>query len=376
MKPLQMAALLAAVSLSATLPGCTTLDTNRPTSIETAAKPAWSARAINSEMIVAVSPVRQSVQVVHSSVALLGAGIDAVVNARHKADILEALGDYDPGAVFEKKVETRLNEMRPGLVRVPPLQSTAGFHSERDAEKARRDGFARKGYDTLLDLKMTYGLFGYDGILVAKLEGRLILLPENKTLWKNDIVVSADPILASDRLSDPTNRMGPNLSSPRFTVEDNAIEKWTRDGGRLIRERFEVAVDGAVSAMLCDLGLADEASGHYYLGKLAMNRKKFKTADEHFRKSLAIDPTGVDAMNGRAVNMAHNKQKDDAIALAKSLTQSHPEYAPAWGNLAWFYAVDKKDPVAAKPFYEKAIALGMAPDKKLEKAINGKRGKN
>ena len=354
------------------LAGCATVGGDRPPTLASAKAPAWSARAVNDEIIVAVSSVRQSVQILSSSVALVGAGVDAVVNARLKRAVLDVLGDYDGGAVFEQKLDARLNAARPGLVRVASLQSTAGFNSERDAQAARRVALVRKGHDGLLDLEMTYGLFGYDGILVAKLDGSLTGLPDNNVLWRNSIVVSSEPILAGDKLSDPTKRLGPNLSSPRLTVEKDAIEKWTRDGGQTIRTRFESAADGAISAMLCDLGLADEPVGHYYLGKLAMNRKKFKLADEHFQKALAADPGYIDAINGRAVNMAHNKQLDDAISLGKKLVESAPDYAPGWFNLAWFYAIGKKDPAAAKPYYQKALELGMAPEKKLEKAIKAK----
>ncbi|MCX5769916.1 MAG: tetratricopeptide repeat protein [Candidatus Hydrogenedentes bacterium] len=354
------------------LAGCATVGRDRPPTLASAEAPAWSARTVNDEMIVAVSSVRQSVQILSSSVALVGAGVDAVVNARLKAAVLNVLGDYDAGALFDKKLEARLIESRPGLARVAPLQSTAGFNSERDAQASRRAALAKKGHDALLDLEMTYGLFGYEGTLVAKLDGNLTWLPDNNVLWRKSIVVSAEPILAGDKLSDPTKRLGPNLSSPRLTVEKDAVEQWTRDGGQTIRARFESAADGAISAMLVDLGLADESAGHYYLGKLAMNRKKFKLADEHFQKALAIDPGYIDALNGRAVNLAHNKQIDDAISLEKKLVESAPDYATGWLNLAWFYAIDKKDAAAAKPYYEKALELGAAPEKKLEKAINSK----
>ena len=182
-------------------------------------------------------------------------------------------------------------------------------------------------------------------------------------------VVSAESILASDKLSDPTKQFGPNLSSPRFTVEEDAISKWTGDGGKIIRARFEAAVDGAISALLCDLGLAEEAVGEYYLGKLAMNRKDFKRADAHFKKSVQLDPSFIEARNGCAVNLAHNKQLDDAIRMEQELTQSHPDYGPAYLNLAWFYAIGKKDPAAAKPLYEKALKLGMARENKIEKRM-------
>ena len=63
------------------------------------------------------------------------------------------------------------------------------------------------------------------------------------------------------------------------------------------------------------------------------------------------------------------KQVDDAIGIEKSLTDSNPEYAPAWFNLAYWYAAKNKDGASAQACYDKAIGLGMAKDSGIEKAI-------
>jgi tetratricopeptide (TPR) repeat protein len=152
-----------------------------------------------------------------------------------------------------------------------------------------------------------------------------------------------------------------------LTVEDNAIDAWTKDGGAGLKKAFEESVDAAVSALMCDLGLAEEAVGEYYLGKLAMNRKEFEDADAHFQKAIQLDPAMLDAQNGRAVNLAHNGQLDDAIGILRAVTESSPEYGPAWFNLAWWYATEKEDAANAQACYEKAKALGMPAHKKLDK---------
>ncbi|MBI5094919.1 MAG: tetratricopeptide repeat protein [Candidatus Hydrogenedentes bacterium] len=348
--------------------GCVTTKGDRATSLKTSKAPAWSLKANQDEMIVAVSPVRQSVQILGSSAAILGAGIDAIANDRHRKAIREALTGYDAGKVFEERIQKRLVEATPNLKRVAPVGSTAGKQSLDEVQKERYAKLAKGGADTLLDVKMTYGLFGYEGLLVTKLEGTLKLVPEGRELWGDTIVVSAEPILAHDKLSDPTNTLGPNLSSPRLSADDNAISKWTGDGGKTVRARFEASVDGVVSALLCDLGVAHEASGEYYLGKMAMNRKRFEDANVYFENALKLDPNYVDAENGRAVNLAHNKQVDKAIELARGITVAHPDYGPAWFNLAWWYATDKKDAAQAKECYEKARALGMPEESRIEKA--------
>jgi len=332
--------------------------------------PAWSLRTSQSEMIVAVSPARQTLQIAGSSGVLIGAGISAIANAKHRKAVMEALQGYDAGLVFEKRLHTRIREvMGANIERVAPLGSTAGYSSVRDAESARYAALARNGTDLLLDLKMTYGLFGYEGTLVAKLEGGLLDIPAGRAVWRNALVVSSEPILASNKLSDPTKRLGANLSSPRLTIEQDAISQWTQDGGAVMRQRFEAAVGGVVSALLVDLGLVKEAEGAYYLGKQALNQKKFDKAEQHFRDALALDPGYTDAKNGLSVKQAHSKDLDQAIASAQAIVASSPEYGPAYFNLAWWHAVEKNDLRAAKPYYNRALLLGMPAEKKIDKLL-------
>ncbi|HPC15970.1 MAG TPA: hypothetical protein P5318_07310 [Candidatus Hydrogenedentes bacterium] len=341
-----------------------------PSCLREAVSPAWSLRASQREMIVSVSPVRQTVQLFSSSAMLLGAGIDAMVNEKHLKAVRAALGDYDAGKTFEEALTSRLSQALPqGLARVSPLTTTAGFKDDREAQQARFQGLARSGHDVLLDLKMTYGIFGYEGLLVARIEGRLTRLADRRALWSGVFVVSADPVLANTTIKDPTKQMGANLAHPRLTVEKDAVARWTGDGGATIRARFEDAVDGAVSALLCGLGLATEAKGEYQLGLVSMGRKRFTEADEHFRRAISLNPAWPEPRNARAVNLARNKQIDDAMAICAELTKSHPDFGPAWFNLAWWNAVQKKDAATARPLYEKALALGMPADPKLDRLL-------
>jgi len=87
---------------------------------------------------------------------------------------------------------------------------------------------------------------------------------------------------------------------------------------------------------------------------------------------LALDLSYIAAKNGLAVAMAHAKKTDEAIALANEIVQAEAEYAPAHYNLAWWYALDKNDAAAARPHYAKALELGLAGHKKLDKALSGK----
>jgi tetratricopeptide (TPR) repeat protein len=362
---------LSAIALAMWGVGCATVDTDRPASLAGANSPAWSAKASPPEMIVAVSPAGKSLRVLGSSGAVIGAGADAIVNARFREPIRKALEDYDAAAVYAGIIEEGLERaLKREIAEVAALGSTAGMNTRREAQVARYASLAKNGTDVVLDLVMTFGIYGADGTLATRLDGDLVLTREGSTLWENTIVVTTEPVLANAKLGDPTKRMGMTIMNPDLTVDDEKVKRWTADGGAVLKERFEMAARTAVAAVLCDMGIAqDEGSGFYALGKLAMNRKQFREAAQHFDRALQLDPSLIDAANARAVTLALNKQIDDAIAAARRLTESNPEFGPAWFNLAWWYATEKKDVAAAKEAYGRAQALGMPPEKKIERFV-------
>ncbi len=331
---------------------------------------AWSVKQGAEGMIVAVSPARQSLSIVGTTGALIGSGVDAVANDKFRKAIRGMLEGYDTGKVFEEKLASRLHAaLGARLVRVSPMGSAAGFANAKEAEKVRFQSIASDGAEALLDLRLTYGIFGVEGILVAKIEADLYGLPKGRRLWDDALVVSTEPILGANKLQDPTKRLAPNFSSPRLTADEDAVSKWTEDNGETLRARYETAVDGAISALVCAMGLAAEPAGEYYLGKLALNRKEFDDAAAHFKKSAALDPANIDTINGLAVTMGHNDQPTEALAMLELLTKSHPEYGAAWHNIAWIRAVKSDDADGAKEPYRKALELGMPEDKKIEKAL-------
>ncbi len=358
------------IVIASLVAGCATTATVDQAAISGAQRPAWSLDGADDEMVVAVSPARRTLQIMGSAGTLIGAGIAAVSNSRYRRAIESVLSDYDGGAVMEKILEERLREtFGPDLARVSAPRHVVGQKERQEAMKARFRALRGQGHDRVLDLNVTYGLFGYEGTLVAKIDGRMYAVDGRKVIWDNRLVVFSSPVLASDRLVDPTKRALPNLGSPRLSIEENAIEQWTGDGGALFRRRFEAAARGAVSAMLVDMGLADEPEGAYYLAKQLMNQKKFDRADAYYRKALAMRPDYADARNGLAVNTAHAGDLDGAIALAEALVKDKPDYAPAQYNLAWWYAEGRKDVEAARPYYERARELGLPGDKDLEKTL-------
>lgn len=362
---------LATAALALWGAGCATVDTNRPVSLADAKSPAWSAKASPPEMIVAVSPAGKSLRVLGSSGAVLGAGADAIVNARFREPIRRSLEGYDAASVYADIIRDGLERaLNREIPEVAPLGSTAGMNTRREAQEARYASLAKNGTDMVLDLVMTFGIYGAEGTLATRLDGELVQTGEGRTLWENTVVVTTEPVLASAKLGDPTKRMGMTIMNPDLTVDEEKVRRWTADGGAVLKERFEMAARAAVAAVLCDMGIGqDDGSGYYALGKLAMNRKRFGEAADYFDRALQRDPSLIDAANARAVTLALNKQVDDAVVAARRLVERNPDFGPAWFNLAWWYAAEKKDSAAAKDAYERALALGMPREKKIERFV-------
>ena len=147
------------------------------------------------------------------------------------------------------------------------------------------------------------------------------------------------------------------------------MRAWPADGGTLLKSRFESTADAAVSALICDLGLAHEAVGEYYLGLLAMNRKKLDLAETHFATALSLDPNYIEARNARAVNHWHRKERQQAITEMRAIVNDSPEFGPAHYNLAYWLAVEVKDVAVAQTLSGVALDLGMPKSKEIEKAI-------
>lgn len=358
------------IAAAALLCGCATIPAGRPASLGESAAPAWSLRHESDELIVSVSPAGQSLRMAGSAGLVIGTSVDAVVNARYRRKLAELLDNYDTAGAIDEALAERLKAaLGDAPARVAPLTSTAGFNTKRDADAARFSGVARAGSDTLLDLSATHGLYGPQGALIIKMDGRLVLVPEGKRLWSESIIVDTEPIFANDKLGDPTNRLTPYIGMPRLAVDSDALGKWEEPGA--LRRAFETAVDAAVSALVCELGLAEEAVGEYHLGKLALNRKDFDRAATRFERALKLDPAFYDARNGLAVVAARHKRIDDAVALARSLTETAPDYGPAWFNLAWWLIVEKDDVAAGRSCYERALELGMPGADRIERRIAG-----
>jgi tetratricopeptide (TPR) repeat protein len=352
--------------------GCATTGHSPKQDLRAASAPVWSLQQGNDELAVFMSPTGRNLRLAGSVGVVLGTGVDAVVNARYRSRIQELIGQDDTAVLLADILEKALAEAAgPSLEQAAPLPSTAGFDSRRDAFSAYYDGLARAGHDVLLRLRSTHGIFGHDATLAVKLDGRLVELPSGHTLWANEIVTTVEPVMAYDRLGLPTDRMAPRIKGARLTVEEDALAKW-ESGGRSLRADFEEAAKAAASALVVNLGLAEDALGEYHLGELALMRKDFNEALRHYRKAISLNPDFPAAHNGIAVTLGHGGEIADAIETATAVTEQWPEFAPSYMNLAWWYATEKKDIESAQPYYRRALELGMAPVPRMNELLYGK----
>jgi len=341
-----------------------------PEVVRNAPRPAVSLALQQPDIVVAVSPVRQTMQIGGSIPTLLGAGISAVQDNSYLARVREALGDYDPCAVFLEKMKAN---MAKGFNREPaqvaPQGTAAGFANMREAQKARLAGLKHNGYDTLLDLDLSFGVYGPQGILAVKAKGELYDVQSGRLLWRNEAASYSVDLFADVRWRDPMQRMTPNITAPRFTVEGDAISQWIPDNAAPLRAGFEAAVDNVAAAILADLEIKESAEGLYTLGAYLLLNKKYEAAAEKFKRAIKLAPDMRDAVNGLAVALAKNKQLDEAVALSEKLVETYPDYMPGHYNLAWWYAMEKKEVELARPHYEKALELGVSPSNRLEKKM-------
>jgi tetratricopeptide (TPR) repeat protein len=148
------------------------------------------------------------------------------------------------------------------------------------------------------------------------------------------------------------------------------MKRLTANDAALLKANFEKAVEGGISAVFCDMGLADESLGGYLLGRKAFQKRRYAKAQEHFVRALNLDPGLRDAASDLSVTYARLGATDKAMELAEKILSKAPDYAPATFNLAWWNAFDKKNAAEAGHYYDKALAEGILPSKKLERRIH------
>lgn len=331
---------------------------------------AWSINNPREELTVAASPVRQTLQILGSAGTVLGFGISAAQDAAYAKAISDALGEYSPGTVFEQRLADALAaHLGDGARRVSPVGTAAGFSSLQEAKKARWQGLARSGHSQVLDFDMSCGVFGPEGTLVTRIAGELRALPGGKLLWRDTVAVHSGPVLASRRLSDPTNRLTPNIAAPRLAIAENAIGQWTTGGGEHLRESFERNIRRTVEGVLTALELEETADGYLALGWNAMCRKRYTEANDLLRQGQQMAPERADILNVMAVNLGHAKKVEEAMGVAREALARDANHAEAHFNLAWWLSEKKGEMAEARTHYQAALAAGAPDHPRLEKRL-------
>jgi len=281
----------------------------------------------------------------------------------------EVLNAFDAGKVFDERIQAALNEaLGPQAKRTAPFDEGDNIKERNEAFAARCRDLRKAGHDWVLDLKTTYGLFGTQGRLVAAIEGTLYETRNGRKHWRGRIAAASDPILASDKPGDPTKPFGFKVSS-KLSAEEDAVTRWTKDQGAAFRGVYEAVTSGAAEALVQELRLKTSAKGAYWLGRQAMQDKDFERAAALFAQAYQLDPSIIEAEDGRAVALAGMGDLAGAAALAEQTLQADPKDAAAHYNLAWWYAVKMDAAEKAKPHYEAALGKGLPRCKDIEKKI-------
>ncbi len=351
------------------LAGCATPRQTPAQALRSSAPPAWSIEAKPDHFVVSISPARQTLQLVGSTGLLLGSGISALSNAKHRREMEEALSTFDPGKQIDERIQTALNEaLGAQAKRVTPFDGGVNTKARNDAFAERCRVLRQAGHEWVLDLQTTYGIFGIQGRAVAAVEGTLYETKRGRLHWKDKIAVSPDPILASDKPGDPTKPFGFKVSS-KLSAEEDAVSRWTTGRGKPLHAAFENATSGIAAALLQDLGLRTSAEGSYWLGQQALQEKDWERAATLFAQALQLEPNMTNAEHGRALAIAASGNPQGAVTLTEKMLAANPEDGVAHYNLAWWYAVKLDGALKAKPHYEAAIAKGLPHCKDIEKRI-------
>jgi len=363
-------ALVAAVLSVTVVTGCATKSPTITEALSGAEMTAWAVKGAGDELTVSVSEAGRTIKLIPRVGKVAAISVDAMVNDKYRVAIRAALEDYGLEEVFVSKLRDGLEQSAPNrLVQVGPLTSTVGYHTAQDAQDARLRRLGKEGVSVLMDVDVEYGVYGAAFGMRVALAARMVSVPEGRRIWRGKVRVVLGPFLANMKSKNIVERRISGLTDPQLTVDKDAMVELTGDDAALLKEQFEVCVAAAVSALLCDMGLADEPLGHYHLGRRAFEDQDYEEATEHFRRAQTLGATSMDLRNDLAVTHARLGRVDEAVDSATQILDEEPEYAPALFNLAWWNAFDKEDLDTARRYYEQALAADMAPSKKLEKAL-------
>ncbi|MCX8063704.1 MAG: tetratricopeptide repeat protein [Candidatus Hydrogenedentes bacterium] len=341
--------------------------------LENAEKIAVSIDLYPEEFVIAVSPVRQTLQIIHSTARLAGALISEVQNENFRKKLQSTVGELNVTHKFREFCLDSLARRYPNKIEeVPPLGSTAKYPNEREARLDRYKKFRNKGYNVLIDLRLTSGIYGPEGEMFFRLAGTIIDLEAEKTLWRGELIVSSEceEMKLISAFKTYFNPFKSNYFSPRLTISDTALSRWTDQEGANFFKFKESGMNLVTEAFYTNVDVSESCLGWYGMGLSLIYKGRWKKAVECFKRAVELEPKFIDAYNALIVSLYKAKRVDEAIELGEKLIEADfPEenkIRNVYFNLSYIYAKKKKDLNKAKEYYQKYIQLGGVPSKKFD----------
>lgn len=341
--------------------------------LQSAKKVAISIDTFPDEFVISVSPVRQTLQIIHSSARLAGALISEVQNEHYRKDLQAVVGDLNGTQKFrDTLLETLKTKLSAALVEVPPLGSTAKYNTDREAQQDRMNQLNSKGIDVLLDIKITAGIYGPEGEMFFRTNGKLYDVKSSKTLWRDEFVVTPTiEFKANQSFNTYFNPFKSNMFSPRLTMSKNALTRWTENNGENFKKAEDFGIQLSV-AQLCGALQLDVSEDYYFsCGISKLYARKAKQAISFFEKAWNMNKQKPERGNALVVALYKAKKIEEAIKQGEIVIQS-PEgqnYPTVYYNLAYILVDKKKNPEKAKEYYQRYLELSGIPDTKLEKKL-------
>jgi len=362
--PVKTAAMLSLAILSA----CASTPTRQETALQ-----AWSLRFFPKEMVVAVSPVRQTMQIAGSFATVIGAAITAAQDAETRNRLESALGTLDLSETFRKAIEEEMGTAN-GTKRiiVDPPADVRNPHERREAERIRLNALRRQGIGEVVDITVKYGLYGPEGELVAVVQAVRTETRNGRTAFKGKWLIPAEPPNAFGPLGDPTRRMTPNITSPRLTKAPYAVDRWLVSDAQPLRQGLLRLAADTARVLAVSINEKTDPGGWYVLGVNALRHKKYRDAHSFLEKTVQAESENPDYTLALAVTLDKLGKRDKAVDILRKVLEKHPEHPRLMINLAWWLAQNRQQIDEADSLFRRAVELG-APDytavrKAIEKA--------
>lgn len=328
------------------------------------------------EFVIAISPVRQTMQVIHSSARLVGALVSEVQNENYRKELEKVVGPLNGHILLRNGIlETFRNKFDKEIIEVAPLGSTAQYKTDREAIQDRYAKLKSKGISLLLDLKTTCGIYGPDGEMFFKYTGSLYDLDNEKTLWRGSAVISPS---VSMKVTHPFNTyfnpFKSNLFSPKLTISENALARWINNNGENFKTLQQEGISLLTHTLLGDLQLEDSESAYFGRGMSKLFSKQWKKAIPYLENAWEKSKKNPRIGNALMVALYKSKKIDEAIAIGEEVIKNslEKEIATSYYNLCIIHLEKKKDITKASEYYYQYKTISSTEDPKLEKKLKKK----